>query len=82
MATSVEELLDDAQLREQILKTLDEWDHACAPDLVGLIGRGTTVERVIRMLDTMVDDRVLELVKEPKDPRDYKGPYQKRYKLV
>ena len=85
MATSVEELktLNRQQIRESILQNINHWEHACAPDLAGLIGHGVTADELIPVLESMVSEGVLEhMKKESKDPRDYKGRYQRRYRLA
>lgn len=83
MATSVEELktLNNEQVRESILQNLNRWEHACAPDLAGLIGHGVTPQELIPVLESLVSEGVLEhMKKESKDPRDYNGEYQRRYR--
>jgi len=85
MATIVEELktLNEHQLRESILRNITKWGHACAPDLAGLVGHGVTADRLIPVLESLVDEGVLKpMEKEPKDHRDYTGKYQKRYSLT
>lgn len=85
MATSVEELntLSNKQIRESILQIISRWDHVCAPDLAGLIGHGVTPDQLIPVLELLVDEGVLEhMKKESKDPRNYNGPYQRRYRLT
>jgi hypothetical protein len=85
MATSVEELkmLNDQQIRQSILQNINRWEHACAPDLAGLIGHGVTADEIIPVLESLVSEGLLEhMKKESKDPRDYKGPYQRRYRLT
>jgi hypothetical protein len=85
MATSVEEVktLNDQQIRHSILENINQWEHACAPDLAGMIGHGVTADRLIPILESLVNEGLLEhMKKESKDPRDYSGPYQRRYRLT
>ena len=82
MATSVDELkLSTEQVRELILQNIRRWEHACAPDLAGLIGHGVTPQELLPVLESMVSEGVLEHMKnETKDPRQYNGDYQRRYR--
>ncbi len=70
------------QLRDLIVRQVVEWGRVCAPDLAGQIGRGTTPDDLIPVLESMVHDGVLKPVKDLKDKRKYKAPYQTRYELA
>ena len=70
------------QLRDLIVNRVVEWGHVCAPDLAGQIGTGATPDDLIPVLESLVDDGVLRHVKDPKDKREYKAPYQTRYELA
>ncbi len=80
-AETVGERLTTQQLKALIVRQIFDLGHACAPDLAGQIGSGTTKEQLVPILESLVDEGVLRHVKEPKDHRDYKGPYQVRYEL-
>jgi hypothetical protein len=86
MAMSVKKLeadLNEELLRESILRNIRHWNHACAPDLAGLIGHGVTVDRLIPVLESLVREGVLKhMEKESRDPRDYTGPNKTRYGLA
>jgi flagellar biosynthesis component FlhA len=85
MTTHVEELqqaITDQQLRDQLLRQIVEWGHACAPDLAGQIGRGYTAQQLVPVLENLVSEGVLQHMVDTKDERKYEHPLQKRYELA
>lgn len=82
MATSKRAVrrLNEQELRDLIAEKIVDLGCACAPDLAGQIGLGVTADDLLPILESLVDEGVLcHKKKDPRDPRDYKPPYQTRY---
>ena len=72
--------LNEQELRDLVSAKLVDLGCACAPDLAGQIGFGVTADDLLPILKSLADEGVLRhKEKDPRDPRDYKPPYQTVY---
>lgn len=74
--------LQGQEVRDLVVRNVVKLGSVCAPDLAGHIGSGLRADELIPVLESLVGDGVLRHKKDPRDPRDYKEPYQVVYELV
>ena len=84
MATNAKSVrrFDDQELRDLIVRRIVELGCVCAPDLVAHVKAEVDTDDMIRVLEAMVGDGVLQHKHDPKDPRKYTKPYQVVYELA
>jgi len=70
------------EIRDLVVRNIVRLGSACAPDLAGQMGSGLRADDLIPVLEALVTDGVLRRKKDPRDPREYKEPFQIVYELV
>jgi len=65
----------EKQLRDAIVRRLMTVGCACAADLANELKTEASVERLQRVLESLVEEGILRHMRDPNDDRKYEGNY-------